>query len=98
MTSDLVKRLREQYAGVASVVPEVGQLLDRIEALEREREWRPIEDALKDGSCVLVVTELGLVRVAFFDTARGGIWSLWPGREPAEPTHWMPLTTPPSKP
>ncbi len=58
--------------------------------------WRDIETAPKDGRDVLVHTLHGLRRVAFWDTARGGLWSLWPGREPAQPTHWRPLPAPPA--
>jgi hypothetical protein len=52
--------------------------------------WMPIETAPKSGHEVLVVTQ-GLVRVGFWDDARGGRWSKWPGREAISPTHWMPL-------
>ena len=57
--------------------------------------WMPIETAPKDGKDVLVYTDNGLVRLAFFDTARGGVWSSWPGRNEYQPTHWMRLPTAP---
>jgi hypothetical protein len=52
--------------------------------------WQPIETAPKDGYDILAV-EGPFVRIVFWDTARGGLWSKWPGREPMHPTHWMPL-------
>lgn len=58
-------------------------------------DWQPIETAPKDGTEVLVCTEMNLVRVAFFDRARGGIWSSWPGRNMYVPSHWMKLPTTP---
>jgi hypothetical protein len=57
-------------------------------------EWQPIETAPKDGKDILVFGEQ-LRRVAFWDEARGGLWSRWPGREPIRATHWMPLPEPP---
>jgi hypothetical protein len=59
--------------------------------------WQPIETAPRNSKDVLVFTETGLVRLAFFDTARGGIWSSWPGRNEYKPTHWQPLPSPPTK-
>lgn len=58
--------------------------------------WQPIETAPKNNTDVLVSYH-GLVRIAFWDTARGGQWSLWPGREKVQPTKWMLLPTAPEK-
>jgi hypothetical protein len=55
--------------------------------------WKPIEEAPKDGTEILALYA-GIVRIVFWDKARGGIWSIWPGREQASPSRWMPL--PPS--
>lgn len=60
-----------------------------------EDQWRPIATAPTTGHDVLVFTEHGLVRLAFFDAPNGGIWSSWPGRNQYKPTHWMPLPAPP---
>lgn len=57
--------------------------------------WLPIESAPLNGVEILVAFR-GLTRIAFWDTARGCIWSVWPGRERVHPTHWMPLPPPPS--
>lgn len=59
--------------------------------------WRPIEEAPKDGREFLIAQSQGRpVRVGFWDSARGGVWSIWPGREAAiEPTHFMTLSLPP---
>lgn len=56
--------------------------------------WRAMDSAPKDGKDILIFNG-GCCRVAFWDTARGGLWSIWPGREPARPTHWQPLPKPP---
>jgi len=61
--------------------------------------WRRIEDgAPKDGRDILITTHgVGMVvRVGFWDEARGGQWSIWPGRDVMRPTHWMPVPTPPT--
>ena len=60
-------------------------------------EWQPIETAPLDGKEILITTAgIGtLVRVGFWDEAREGVWSVWPGRERMIPTHWMPLPPPP---
>ena len=60
--------------------------------------WQPIETAPKDGTNVLIWPMHGYrVGLAFFDTARGGVWSEWPGRVGGfVPTHWMPLPEPPT--
>ena len=58
--------------------------------------WQDIETAPRDGSDFLASTAYG-VRLVFWDTARGGVWSVWPGRDKAlHPTHWIPLPAPPS--
>jgi hypothetical protein len=56
--------------------------------------WQPIETAPKDGKDVLLTVD-GLVRLGFWDVPRGGVWSLWPGRDRFNPTHWMSLPAPP---
>lgn len=58
--------------------------------------WQPIETAKKSGHDVLLYTR-SCVRLGFWDELRGGIWSIWPGREPAFPTHWMPLPAAPKQ-
>lgn len=56
--------------------------------------WQPIETAKKSGHDVLLYTSSS-VRLGFWDEPRGGVWSIWPGREPAFPSHWMPLPAAP---
>ena len=55
-------------------------------------EWKPINTAPKDGTEILVVERFTNLRTkAFWDKARGGIWSEWPGRRYIEPILWMSL-------
>jgi hypothetical protein len=59
-------------------------------------EWQPIETAPKDGTDILVFCKIRRVLRGFWDEARGGQWSEWPGRQAIEfPTHWQPLPEPP---
>lgn len=65
----------------------------------RAQGWQPIAEAPKDGRDILIVND-GFghpVRVGFWDSARGGKWSIWPGREEADPTHWQLLPAPPTE-
>lgn len=67
-------------------------------------DWQPIETAPKDGSCVLVARSYGLasaIAVAHFD---GEEWRDygdigWAGMygDNNQPTHWMPLPSPPDQ-
>lgn len=57
-------------------------------------DWQDIESAPRDGTDILVF-EKGVSRIAFWDTARGGIWSEWPGRVQVYPEHWQPTPPPP---
>ncbi len=53
-------------------------------------DWQPMATAPKDGKDVVVYRGYGQgVTMAFWDVARGGLWSQWPGREPVAFTHWM---------
>lgn len=59
--------------------------------------WQPIETAPKDGTDILILHQ-GLARIGFFDKAKDGVWSIWPGRATASPTHWMQLPPAPKEP
>lgn len=52
--------------------------------------WQPIETAPRNGVEILI-WDRGVVRVGFFDVARGNVWSVWPGRDTVYPAHWMPV-------
>lgn len=61
-------------------------------------QWQSIENAPKTGHDILVGKPGHPVRLAFWDEARGGQWSVWPGRELyMDPTHWMPLPAAPER-
>ena len=55
--------------------------------------WQPIATAPRDGTRILLATRTG--RIADGDFHRG-VW-VWP-YVMTEPTHWMPMPTPPSTP
>jgi hypothetical protein len=60
-------------------------------------EWHDINTAPKDGRDILAA-EPGVgapPRICFWDEARGGIWSMWPGRERMYPTRWRYVPEPP---
>lgn len=57
-------------------------------------EWRDIETAPKDGSFILLATPKGRIADGFWSLVYG-VWS-WP-YVMVEPTHWMPLPTPPKR-
>ena len=57
-------------------------------------EWQTIDSAPKSGLEFIAYCH-GLIRIVFWDKARGGCWSKWPGRAEVLPTHWMPLPKPP---
>jgi hypothetical protein len=57
-----------------------------------QQQWQPIETAPKTGHDILVTCGLGHpVRIAFWDDARDGQWSVWPGRDWIEPRYWVPV-------
>jgi hypothetical protein len=87
-----IKTVEHQRQAMAAALDAVDQLRLRNVA---QSAWQPIETAPKDGTEVIVV-ERHLVRISFWDEPRGGVWSKWPGREPWDPTHWMPLPTIPA--
>ena len=63
-------------------------------AEQRVAEWQPIETAPKDGSFILLATPKGRIADGFWSLVYG-VWS-WP-YVMVEPTHWMPLPTPPKR-
>lgn len=72
----------------------ITELEAQLAVVQKNAAWQPIETAPKDGKDLLLSD--GVVRIAFWDTARGGLWSKWPGREECKyPNHWMPLPKPP---
>lgn len=61
--------------------------------------WKPIETALKDGQIILAAYQHHPVRPAYWDQYNERwitIGCITEGGE--EPTHWMPLPSPPSQP
>lgn len=96
-------------AEVALALPENAENLSRWKGstMTATPDWRPIENAPKDGTPVLVYAPQGCTQwtmytplwICRWDTGRheGGAWTeaggeLW---TTCEPTHWMPLPQPP---
>jgi hypothetical protein len=67
-------------------------------------EWRPIETAPKDGSCVLVAHDDMIVSEAAFDIQDNNWWLAQTGPHDFDPsnaiypTHWMPMPRHPNFP
>ena len=58
--------------------------------------WRPIAEAPRDGTRVLGY--FPNIEAGYHDTAYLGRFETWASRDwPAQPTHWMPLPSPPEK-
>lgn len=78
----------------------------RIERLEAAVQWRPIEEAPKDGAAVLLYSEAwemswGVVTGSYeneaWETAEGTVHEDEADEfGPLGPTHWMPLPAPPA--
>jgi hypothetical protein len=58
--------------------------------------WQPIETAPKDGTPVLAFAPIGDLPVTRVLSCNDGEWLSWPGPHRYDPTHWMPLPTPPA--
>lgn len=88
----------DNYEGLAASIRDTILGTAALEGSVEVPAWQPIETAPKDGHDVLITTAgYGtLVRVGFWDEARDGVWSVWPGRERMQPTHWRPLPEPPA--
>lgn len=84
-----LQRLRAYDADAHQLIAEMRAEIARL----RAGGWRPISEAPRDGTDILIAGQgFGWpVRVAFWDEARGGQWSIWPGRERAEPKCWQSL-------
>jgi len=71
----------------------------------KEREWHPISTAPKDGTNILVwwPSECHCPLVAHWNDGKwnnnkiGWKFTGWDNSKETEPTHWMPLHTPPKK-
>lgn len=62
-------------------------------------EWQPIETAPKDGTEILIYSEIEGVRSSYFEHGmwQKGSWFSKPEeRERAKPKKWMPLPKPPA--
>ncbi len=115
--SDLVRQLREdaEFFWRSPYVHDrysktLTEAADRIEALLREREWRPIESAPRDGTRVLLADandiETGQWRKGIsFPNTMTVIPDGWEDdrydanhtfeQDGKQPTHWLPLPQPP---
>ncbi len=94
----LVRDSIQRWPAVTAGDPDPLRLLATITALKAERVWQPIETAPRDGSRFLAFQRGdGDQRFECWWQDDFGIWSGWMDDwdgEP-EPTHWMPLPTPP---
>lgn len=92
---DWTKRLRECREWLDWVADHGETALRELAALRAQTEWRPIAEAPRDGTVIIVSGGIA----HWHD---GGWWSLtgvdYPGRPMAwEPTHWQSLPPPPAE-
>ena len=93
--SSLKAELREICAAIDDPACDLTlTTVECIKKLKAENEWQPIETAPKDGSFILLATPKGRIADGFWSLVYG-VWS-WPYVK-VEPTHWMPLPTPPER-
>ena len=93
--SSLKAELREICAAIDDPACDLTlTAVECIKKLKAENEWRDIETAPKDGSFILLATPKGRIADGFWSLVYG-VWS-WP-YVMVEPTHWMPLPTPPKR-
>lgn len=77
--------------------------LTRGRSLDVHGEWQPIETAPRDNSAVLLyvpMETIHFVATAFWDTVKQDWFVAWTGLDNPRakvfnPTHWMPLPSPP---
>lgn len=91
---------RKLLANIAALLSEIASQQKQIEELTREREWRPIETAPRDGTPILGFNGAAQTVVAWWAPG-GGYWNLVACGAYAEdgewtPTYWQPLPAPPS--
>ena len=73
----------------------IRELADRIKELEAKLEWQPIETAPKDGTPILLLIKSprNAIQASFSGSCWVDCWCAFV--DPYEPTHWMPLPSPP---
>ena len=101
-----INELRNQVSSLKAELREICAAIDDpacdltltavecIKKLKADNEWQPIETAPKDGSFILLATPKCLIADGFWSLVYR-VWS-WP-YVMVEPTHWMPLPTPPKR-
>lgn len=63
---------------------------------EKEQQWQPIETAPRDETEVLLYAAAGVFSDTGLGYWDGKMWSCGWNKEFRNPTHWMPLPTPPA--
>lgn len=106
---DIVERLRyhseSQVTGKLQLTnPDGPEAAAEIERLRAASQWQPIETAPKDGTWVLLLWPMTRTNVMvsgkYYISARDfeEMWLSQPSVESThEPTHWMPLPSPPTQ-
>ena len=77
----------------------INEMCEHAEMLEAERQWVPIKDALKDGTCYILLCDGGEVSTGHWSTctwvtngAQQGAWVIYEARSDTvelDPTHFM---------
>jgi hypothetical protein len=94
---DDVMKMAEEVAGRIRSRDDAAQAIARAIMAERERQWRPIETAPKDGTAILLGHECAAFSGWWDDEYEwvDGETSMFGDLTSYEPTHWMPLPQPP---
>ena len=78
---------------VTSALDSLADWRERAERAEAALQWRPIATAPRDGTLVVTYNESGVMRIDFANANHSlAICQSWSGN----PTHWMPLPSPPT--
>lgn len=98
VAADRIEALTEQLAAAKRDAKEAEAYAAE---LEQRTKWQPIETAPRDGTSILVFTELGVFEATFvsyweFAVANYHGCLCCSGRGD-NPTHWMPLPEPPKE-
>lgn len=95
---DLKYHVEELERSISKQEEEIDSLAPRIAELEAQLEWKPIKDAPRDGTKILLF-DGDTLSLGFYDRQNRGWWTLSRScpEEPVRPIKWCAITPPQSK-